>query len=69
MINERNFFDQLVKNDLKTHYNFHKNTTDQGNDYTTGVLLDYPYFKKHYKMIAIDLSKQRALDVDAKAIQ
>ena len=32
-------------------------------------LLDYPYFENHYKMIAIDLSKQQALDADPKAIQ
>ena len=41
----------------------------QGDDYTTGCLLDYNYFNKHYKMIAIDLSKQQALDADPKAIQ
>ena len=41
-------------------------TTD---DYTTGCLLDYPYFKKHCNLIAIDLSKQRKLDADQKAIQ
>ena len=40
----------------------------QGDDYTTGCLLDYTYFKK-YKMIAIDLSKQQALDADPRAIQ
>ena len=38
----------------------------QGDDYTTGCLLDYPYFKEHYKMIAIDLSKEQALDADQK---
>ena len=38
-------------------------------DYITGCLLDYNYFKKYYKMIAIDLSKQQALDADPKAIQ
>ena len=36
---------------------------------TTGFLLDYTYFKKYYKMIAIDLSKQQALDADPRAIQ
>ena len=38
-------------------------------DYTRSCLLDYNYFNKHYKMIAIDLSKQQALDADPKAIQ
>ena len=32
-------------------------------------MLDYPYFKENYKIIAIDLSKQQALDVDPRAIQ
>ena len=40
----------------------------QGDDYTTGCLLDYPYFKENYKLIAIDRSKQQALDADAKLI-
>ena len=42
------------------------NGGSKGDDYTTGCLLDYHYFKKH-KMIAIDLSKQQALDADPKA--
>ena len=46
-----------------------KIATDQGDDYTTGCLLDYSYFKDYYKMIAVDLSKQQALDVDPTAIQ
>ena len=53
----------------KTYENIRKITTGQGDDYTTGCLLDYPYFKNHYKMIAIDLSKQQALDADPRAIQ
>ena len=43
--------------------------TGQGDDYPTGCLLDYHYFKNYYKMVAIDLSKQEALDADPKAIQ
>ena len=46
-----------------------KIATGQGDDYTTGCLLDYPYFKDSYKMIAIDLSKQQALDADPRPIQ
>ena len=38
-------------------------------DYTTGCLLDYNYFKNYYKMIVIDLGKTQALDADPKAIQ
>ena len=41
----------------------------QEDDYTTGYLLEYNYFKKYYKMIAIDLSKPQALDADAKAMK
>ena len=69
MIDGKNFFDQPVKNDKVTYENIRKITTGQGDDYTTGCLLDYTYFKKYYKMIAIDLSKQQALDADPKAIQ
>ena len=57
MINEKNFFDQPVRNDLITHDSMQKIVTGQGDDYTTGFLLDYNYFKKFYKIIAIDLSK------------
>ena len=69
MIDGRNFFDQPIKNDLKTYDNIRKIATGQGDDYTTGCLLDYPYFKKYYKLIAIDLSKQQKLDADPKVIQ
>ena len=50
------------------HMKIFKIATGQGYDYTTGCLLDYPYFKENYKMIAIDLSKQHALDADPRAI-
>ena len=48
---------------------FKKIVTSQGDDYTTGCLLDYNYLNKHYKMIAIYLSKQKELDADPKAIE
>ena len=69
MIDGRNFFDEPIKDDLKTCDNIRKIATGQGDDYTTGCLLNYLYFKKYYKLIAIDLSKQQKLDADAKAIQ
>ena len=69
MINGENFFDQQMKNNKVTYENIRKITTGQGDDYTTGCLLDYPYFKDTYKMIAIDLSKQQALDADPRANQ
>ena len=46
-----------------------KTVTGQGDDYTTGCLLDYQYFQDHYQVIAIDLSKQKELDTDSRAIQ
>ena len=54
---------------MRTYENIQKIATGQGNDYTTSCLLDYNYFNNYYKIIAIDLSKQQALDVDPKAIQ
>ena len=68
MIDGKNFFDQPVKNNKVTYENIRKIATGQGDDYITGCLLDYNYFKNYYKMIAADLSRQRALDTDPKAI-
>ena len=53
----KTFFDQPINSDLKTYDNIRKNSTGQGDDYTTGCSLEYIYFKNYYKMIAIDLSK------------
>ena len=69
VIDGKNFFDQAMKNNKVTYENIRKIATGKGDDYTTGCLLDYTYFKKYYKMIAIDLSKQQALDADPRAIQ
>ena len=69
MINGENFFDQQIKNNKVTYENIRKIATGQGDDYTTGCLLDYLYFTNTYKMIAVDLSKQQALDADPRAIQ
>ena len=69
MIDGKNFFDQPINNMIKTSENIRKVTTGQGDDYKTGCLLDYTYFKKYYKMIAVYLSKQQALDADPKTIQ
>ena len=69
MIDVKNFFDQPINSVTKTYENIRKIATGQGDDYTTGCLLDYPYFKNNYKMIAIDLSKQQALGADPRAIQ
>ena len=69
MIDWKNFFGQPLKNNKVTYENIRKSATGQGDDYTTDCLLDYIYFKNYYKMIAVDLSKQQALDADPKAIQ
>ena len=52
-----------------TNENIRKIATGKGDDYMTGFLLDYSYFKENYRVVAIDLSKQQALDPDLRAIQ
>ena len=69
MIDGRNFFDQPITSMTKTYENIRKIATGQGDGYTSGCLLDYSYFKGHYKMIVIDLSKQQTLDEDSRTIQ
>ena len=69
MIDGRNFFDQPLDSMAKTYESIRKIAIGQGDDYTTGCLLDYTYFKDHYKKIVIDLSIQQELDVDQRAIQ
>ena len=69
MINGVNFFDQPIKNNKVTYENVRKIATGQGDDYTTGCLLNYQYINNAYKMIAVDLSKQQTLDADPRAIQ
>ena len=66
MIDGKNLFDQPVK-DNKVYENIRKIASGQGDDYTTGCLLDYSYFKDSYKMIAVDLTKQQELDANPKA--
>ena len=69
VINGENFFDQPIKSNKITYDNIRKIATGQGDDYTTGCLSDYPHFANTYKMIAVDLNKQQALDADPRAIQ
>ena len=56
MIDGQNLFNQPVKSNLRTYDNIRKIVIGQVDDYTTGCLLDYSYFNKYYKIIAIDLS-------------
>ena len=46
-----------------------KVSTGQGDDYTTGYLLDLSYFRDNCRLIAVDLSKQKALDADPRAMK
>ena len=69
MIDGKIFFDQPVKNNSRTYDSIWKISTGQGDNYRTGCLLGYNYFKDYYNLIAIDLSKQQALDADPKAMQ
>ena len=69
MIDRENFFDQPIKNGKVTYENTRNICTRFGDDYTGGSLLSYPYVKDIYKMIAVDLSKQQALDADPRPIQ
>ena len=54
---------------IKLYDDVRKVSTGHGDDYTTGSLLGYTYFKDNYRLIAVDLSKQKALDADLRAIQ
>ena len=58
IIDERNFFDQPIKDGSKSYDNIRKIATGRGAYYTTVCLLDYTCFKKYYKLITIDLCKQ-----------
>ena len=69
MNNGENVFDQPIKNRGVTYDNIRKIAIGQGDDNTTGCLLDYSYFLDTYKMIAVDLSRQQALDADPRTIQ
>ena len=69
VINGRNFFDQPIKSYLKLQHNIRKIALGQGDDYASFYLLDHLYIKEHYKLIAIDLSKQQKIDTDSKANQ
>ena len=68
-IGGKNFYDQPINDSIKQYDKTRKISTGQGNDYTTGCLLDFAYFEKKYRIIAADLSKQKALNADSRAIQ
>ena len=67
-IDGKNFYDQPINDSVKQYNEIRKISIGQGDDYTTGCLLDFAYFENN-KLIAVDLSKQKALDADSGAIQ
>ena len=69
LIDGRNFYDQPINDSIRKYDEIRKIATGKGDNYATGCLLDYDYFKKNYQLIAVDLSKQRELDADPRAIQ
>ena len=68
-IDGRNFYDQPIDDLIKKYDEVRKVSTGQGDGYTTGCLLDFAYFGKNYRLIAANLSKQKALDADSRGIQ
>ena len=68
IINGKNFYDQPIDSDIKQYEEIRKLTTGQVKDYTTGCLLDYEYMKNNYRLMVVDLSRQKDLDADPKAI-
>ena len=65
----RNFYDQPINDSIKQYDKARKISTGQGDDYMTGCLFDFANFEKNYRLIAADLSKQKALDAESRAIQ
>ena len=69
IIDGRNFYDNPIESDIERYRELKKVMIGKGEDFTTRPLLDYDYFKKHCKLAAVDLSKQKELDTDPRAIQ
>ena len=69
IIDGRNFYDNPIESDIEKYRELKNVMIGKGEDYTTGSLLDYNCFDKHYKLLAVDLSKQKQLDADPRAIQ
>ena len=68
-IDGRNLYDHPINDSIKQYDEIRKKSTGQGDDYTTGCLLDFAYFKNNYRLIAADLSKQKVLDSYSRIIQ
>ena len=68
-IDGRHFYDQPINDQIKKHNEIGKIATETVDGYKTGCLLDYQYFKNHHQLTSVDLSKQKELDADPRAIQ
>ena len=66
LIEGRNLYDQSVDHELRKYDEVRKKTSGKGDDYTAGCLLDYSYYKNHYKLIACDSKHQKVLDLTQK---
>ena len=69
VIDGRNFYDQLINDMIKQYDGIIKIATGQGDDQTTRCLLDYQYFRDHYNLIAIDLSRRKEFGTNSREIQ
>ena len=56
----KNFYDQPINDPVEQYDEIRKISAGQGDDYTTGCLLDFSYFEKNYRLIAVDLSKKKS---------
>ena len=65
----RNFYDNPIESDIENYRELKRVMIEKGEVYTRGSLLDFNYFLKYYKLVAVDLSKQKELDADPRAIQ
>ena len=69
MIDGGNLYVRPINDLVKQYDEVRKVSAGQGGNYITGCLLDYAYFKDNYRLIAVHLSKQKALDPDPRTVQ
>ena len=69
IIDGRNFYDNPIESDIEKYGELKKVMIGKGEDHATGSLFDFNYFDQHYKLVAVDLSKQKELVADPRAIQ
>ena len=69
IINGRNFHDNPISSEIEQYDELRRVALGKGDNYTTGCLIDFDYFKSNYRLIAVDLSKQKELHADPRAIQ